>query len=298
MLKRAIASVLAQSLEDFELLILDNSSTDDTEAVARSFSDSRIRYIKHPLAGISKARNIGITESKADYIAFLDDDDEWLPEKLEKQYRIFDVDALGKVGFVYGGYIHIEEETGRVFETITPKLEGNVYEYAVRHRDTLTGAASNPMLRKSAILAVGGYDEEVRTGEDYEMFLRLARDYEFRLVKDALLKIYVHRGYRLSHQLEPYLKTDLIVYGKHKDFIKRFPGTHSRFLQIIAGKCLRLGRGEEARKYLKEAFAVYPQNPGVWLQFVLSFFPKGIYKFFHRIAVFLYLRIRHSVYYE
>ena len=297
MLKRAIASVLAQSLEDFELIILDNSSTDETEAVTRSFNDKRIRYVKHLLSAISKARNIGITEARSDYVAFLDDDDEWLHEKLEKQYRMFAADTSRRVGFVYGGYIHVEEESGHVFETITPRLDGNVYEYAVRHRDTLTGSASNPMLRKSAVIAVGGYDEEVKTGEDYEMFLRLAREYEFRFVKDALLRIYVHRGYRLSHQLEPYLKTDLIVYGKHKDFIKRFPGTNSYFLQIIAGKCLRLGKKMEAREYLKSAFRAYPWNPGVWLQFVLSFFPKVVYKFFHRVAVFLYLRMRQSVYY-
>lgn len=281
MLNRAIQSVLAQTFSDFELLILDNSSTDDTALVARSFRDPRIRYIKHPPVNIAGARNIGLHESAGEYLAFLDDDDEWLPEKLADELSVFEKDATRKIGFVYGAYIHVDEATGKTFETIYPKHRGDVYAYAVSHEDTFTGAASNPMLRKSAVVEVGGYDERVTTGEDYEMFLRLAKRYEFDYVSKPVLKIYIHVGYRLSHQVEAYINTEKIIYEKHYDFISSRPPVNARYLQVIAGRLLRVGKPREARVYLRKAFRAYPWSPITPAQFVLSFLPPTMYRFVH-----------------
>jgi glycosyltransferase involved in cell wall biosynthesis len=281
MLGRAIQSVLAQTFSDFELLILDNNSTDDTESVARSFRDPRIRYIKHAPQNIAGARDIGLRESAGEYLAFLDDDDEWLPEKLADELSIFDQDAAKKVGLVYGAYIHIDQATGKTFETIYPKHRGDVYAYAVSHEDTFTGSASNPMLRKSAVIGVGGYDGRVTTGEDYEMFLRLAKQYEFDYVSKPVLNVFVHAGYRLSHQVEAYINTEKIIYEKHYNFISQHPAVNARYLQVIAGRLLRLGKPQEARPYLKKAFRAYPWSPITPAQFVLSFFPVAAYRFVH-----------------
>jgi glycosyltransferase involved in cell wall biosynthesis len=84
-LRGAIQSVLAQSFEDYELLVLDNSSTDETRAVVADFLDPRIRLIVHPRQPIAAARNLGLREARGEFVAFLDDDDEWLPLKLERQ---------------------------------------------------------------------------------------------------------------------------------------------------------------------------------------------------------------------
>lgn len=289
-LRRAIQSVLTQSFADFELLVFDNSSTDGTHDTVKSFTDQRVRYIKHAPMGISGARNAALHAAQGEFIAFLDDDDEWLPSKLGDQIAVFEKDRVGRVGFVYGAYVHIREETKKIFETVYPRLRGNVYEYAVRHRDTLTGSASNPLLRKSAVIDAGGYDPEVKTGEDYEMFLRLAKKYDFEYVNAPVVNIYVHRGRRLSHQLEAYLTTEFIVYRKHFDLIRRFPDTNALYLRVIAGKYLRLGMPDAARMYLWKAFREKPLNPGAWAQFFLSFFPKPIYVFFHQLAVAAYHR--------
>jgi glycosyltransferase involved in cell wall biosynthesis len=295
MLRRAIESVLAQTFKDFELLVLDNSSTDDTEKVTRSFEDARIRYIKHPKMGISGARNLALRESEGEYLAFLDDDDEWLPNKLEDEYAVFAKDTEKKIGLVYGAYVHINQKTGKVFETIYPKRRGNVYEYAVTHEDTLTGSASNPMLRKEAVIAVGGYDEAVPTGEDYEMFLRLAKQYEFDYIEQPVLKIYVHGGYRLSYQVEPYIQTELIVYKKHFDLIRKYPRVQAHYLEVIAGRYLRIGKPKEARQYLRQALEVRPMSVIAYAQFILSYLPKKLYLFLHALVIrFVHFIRRHS----
>src|SRR5438132_12765470 len=90
LLRRAIHSVLAQTFEDWELLVVDDGSTDNTETIAVSLQDLRICYLRHEVnRGLSAARNTGIRISRGEYVAFLDDDDEWLPKKLERELEVF-----------------------------------------------------------------------------------------------------------------------------------------------------------------------------------------------------------------
>src|SRR5208282_5250285 len=108
----AIQSVLGQTFGDFELLILDNSSTDGSEELVREFSDRRLRYIKHPAMGISPQRNLGLAEARGEFVAFLDDDDEWLPRKLELELDLFRRGPVS-LALTYGGLKWIDTD-GRV----------------------------------------------------------------------------------------------------------------------------------------------------------------------------------------
>ena len=98
---RAIQSVIDQTFIGWELLLIDDGSTDDTEKVVKRFCDHRIRYLRHEVnKGAGAARNTGIRESSGEYIALLDSDDEWLPEKLDKQLNVFRRDKSGRLGVV------------------------------------------------------------------------------------------------------------------------------------------------------------------------------------------------------
>lgn len=284
MLERAMRSVFNQTFTDFELLVLDNSSSDQTPRVIASFSDRRLRYLKHEPLGISAARNLALREARADLIAFLDDDDEFLPEKLRLQYEIMENDRDGKIGLVYGAYIHCHQESGRVYETIVPHRRGDVYVHAISYRDTLTGSASNPLLRRNAVQAVGGYDESVFTGEDYEMFLRLSQRFHFDYVSEPVVVIYVHRGYRLGNRLADYLNTELTVYRKHQSFIDAHRRVRSRHLQVIGGKYIRLGQTLEGRHCLRQAIRANFFSGRAWAQLGLSFLPLGVYRRAHQWA--------------
>ena len=110
LIERAIQSVLEQTYYDLELIIVDDGSSDNTEAVVRKLRDGRIRYVKHEIkSGANAARNTGIRVARGIFLAFQDSDDYWLPHKLEEQMRVFS-SAPENVGVVYTGFWRIEGE--------------------------------------------------------------------------------------------------------------------------------------------------------------------------------------------
>src|SRR5688572_2235335 len=122
----AVTSVIKQTLEDIEIIVVDDASNDNTaEALAR-LRDKRIRFIRHEMnKGGAAARNTGILNCKSDYIAFLDDDDEWLPEKLAKQMAVL-LASPPEVGCVYTGYFDVERSTKRVIGQQIHTKRGNL----------------------------------------------------------------------------------------------------------------------------------------------------------------------------
>ena len=130
MIGYAIKSVLNQTFKNLEIIVVDDGSTDNTEEIIRDFKDKRVKYIKKykKNRGISVARNIGIKVARGKYIAPLDSDDEWLPEKLDKQIKILQ-DGPPELGVVYSNSCYIDK-SGKNMNKLrnTKKVEGYIYE--------------------------------------------------------------------------------------------------------------------------------------------------------------------------
>lgn len=280
MLKKALESVLNQTYPDFELLILDNSSSDGTEEVVKSFKDSRIRYIKHNPLNISQARNLGIKESKGEFVAFLDDDDEWLPKKLEKQIKIFN-QGNENLGLVYGGFIRINER-GDEWDQHNPVLRGNIFEPYLCRVDIITGSTSNPLIKKSVFDIVGNYNENLKTSEDWEFYIRLAKEFNFDFVSGPVVKIRTHPKYRLGDRTKDALEAELLVYNNYKDIFKKYPKVKSFYLQAIGGKFCRIGGQKQGRRYIKQAIIINPLNFTAYFQYLFSFLGQSIYQKIHK----------------
>src|SRR5205823_13319241 len=123
---RAIRSVLAQSFRDWELLVIDDGSVDDTEDVVKSFDDGRIQYIRHNCnRGQSAAQNTGIRAARGVYLSFLDSDDEWFQRKMASEVALFE-SAGERLGLVYTGKTIVDERE-RVLMTRIPSIQGRVY---------------------------------------------------------------------------------------------------------------------------------------------------------------------------
>jgi glycosyltransferase involved in cell wall biosynthesis len=191
-LPRAIKSVITQTLRDFEVIVVDDGSTDDTAAVARGYlSDPRVRYIYQENRGLSAARNTGISLAKGKYIAFLDADDLWLPEKLEKQLRIFEREA-GSVALVYC-FIEYIDEQGTVLESAKELPVENPTLGDLLYANWVLGSGSSVLIKKEAFDRVGLFDEELRSLEDMNMWLRILHEYDSARADEVLVRITRHR---------------------------------------------------------------------------------------------------------
>jgi len=276
-LAHAIRSALDQTHRDLELLVLDNSSTDATADVVRGFVDARLRYIRHPPATIAGARNLGIREATGDYVAYLDDDDEWLPDKTERQLSLL-VGGSSRLGLVYGGFVRVDTN-GAEFETHAPALRGRVLEALLWQRDAFTGSASNPMMPTRVMRSLGGYNDAITTSEDWELYLRLAERYDVDYVPETVVRIRAHRGSRLGDRIREAGHVEEMVLERYKATMP--PRLLSFYLQKIGGKLCRTGSIVEGRERIRDAIRVNRFNGVAYLQFVASYLGHRRYQQIH-----------------
>jgi len=186
-LPRAIRSVFAQTFRDWEIIVVDDGSNDETPQLVKDLSDTRIKYLRHECnRGPSGSRNTGIEAARGTYIAFLDSDDEWLPEKLAHDVQVFS-SGNGDIGLVYTGELIFGPE-GSV-ETLPPTLHGKVYD-ALLARDFI-GSCSRVAVRRDAVEIAGRFDEQLINEEDWDLWLRISKSYPIGLVAECLVKHYV-----------------------------------------------------------------------------------------------------------
>ena len=255
LLPRAIASVLCQTFEDFELLIIDDASQDTTGQVVKSISDERIRYCRNEInKGGAASRNRGIREAQSSYIAFLDDDDEWLPEKLELQVALLD-QSPPEVGGIYTGYERIMSITGESLGKTLPTKRGDL-SYELLLSNPLAGPSAL-LLRKECFEVSGLFDEELPSYQDYDLWIRISKAFEFDYVKEVLYRYYVHDN-KIWTNPQALSKGLDIMANKHctKDLGIR-KNFSSQFLLVGVMFCYQ-GNLERGRKAFLTAIRLYP----------------------------------------
>ncbi|MGH7828207.1 MAG: glycosyltransferase family 2 protein [Candidatus Binatia bacterium] len=189
-LAAAVRSVMCQTFQDFELLIVDDGGSDLTPAIVESFRDERLRYIRHSAQrGGAAARNTGIVHSSGEYVAFLDDDDEWYPEKLARQMDLM-LHAQAQVGGVYTGYLIVNRNSGSLCGQIIPRKTGKLYRSLLA--GNCIGGTSSVLLRRACLERAGLFDEQLPSFQDYDLWIRIARLFEFESIAEPLLKYFVH----------------------------------------------------------------------------------------------------------
>jgi glycosyltransferase involved in cell wall biosynthesis len=229
----AIDSVLNQTYKNMELIIVDDASRDNTEERVKGFNDSRIKFVRHKInKGGSGARNTGIGEAKGDYIAFLDSDDEWLPEKIEKQILMFKC-ADPKVGLIYTGVLRVDEN-GRITEQIVPKEKGDLCGKLLE--GNFIGTTSAIMARRSCIMRVGGFNDSLPSCQDWDFYIRLSRVCHFDFIPDPLVRFYCGKCYnRITSNKELVILGHKYIFDKY-DIIslpRKAKAKHYYYLGII-----------------------------------------------------------------
>jgi len=262
-LARAIRSVQRQTLHAWELAVVDdNEPTSDARSETRSVmatfdDDPRIRYVQHDEnRGGGAARNTGIRASSAELVAFLDDDDEWFPERLEVSVTHMDA-APNDVVAAYCRPRIVDAE-GREIAPRRPQAPSATLRDLLK-RNTV-GPTSCIICRRSALLEVGMFDERLPAKQDVDLYIRLIQIGPFSYIDRALFTFHRHDRPRIGKDLDGTVAAHHIFHEKYAALIDRYPEVVNHRLTALGSLLVASGRHREARPLLWRAWRHRPTN--------------------------------------
>ena len=246
-----LRSVRFQTHRRLEVVVVDDGSTDGTKAIAdhHAQADSRVRVIQQRNRGPSAARNRGIRATNGDFIAPIDADDLWSPDKIARQIRA--AVAGSEIGLVYTWFAVIDEHSRIRFLDSRSEAEGNVLA-ALCGRNVVANGSS-PLMTREAVESAGGYDEDLLGCEDYKLYFRIAEKFRFALVRDYLT------GYRdlaesqssnFELMLEAHAKCEVEFGTAYPQWTSKLRRNRTRLLRFMAARSHRAGNDLQAMRLL------------------------------------------------
>ncbi|RLB20135.1 MAG: glycosyl transferase [Deltaproteobacteria bacterium] len=272
LVKKAVTSVLNQTFEDLEVVVVDDASDDNTRQVVKSFDDSRVNYIfLKRRSGPAGARNTGIKAARGRYIAFIDDDDEWMAEKLKKQIMKFEMCDRG-VGLIYCGYYNMYKDL--IVEKKAPQFRGEVFQTALR---SCPIGSPTPLIRKECFIAVGMFDENLPACEDWDLWIRISRCYQFDFVPEFLAIRYVH-GVQLSTDLKRTIAARENILKKYYHELKKHREILSWHYRRLGSLNCIAGNYRDGLKYFVDSIVTYPLNGGAYIHLLLFLLSRSLHR--------------------
>lgn len=258
-ISRAIKSVLNQTYKDFELIVVDDGSTDNTERVLRRFSDERIYYTKHKVnKGAAAARNTGLKLAKGELIAFQDSDDEWLPHKLQRQIEVFKK-LPPRIGVVYSNMKPIAGDgvcTSWEAVRVMPD-DGIVYRQFLLNFRGLRLQIGTSMIRGECFENVGGFDERLPRFIDIELFIRISKYYYFYYIDEPLVNCYRTPG-SITDSAVGFVKGEELILNKYMKDLSEDSKIFADILYDVGNGLCLLGDVKKGKSYLLKALRLYP----------------------------------------
>lgn len=253
-IERAIKSATVQTYSNLEIIIVDDASTDNTKDKVRQINDKRIVYLSHKTnRGASTARNTGIKKARGEYIAFLDSDDQWFAQKLEKQIAVLKKNFDCSV--IYSRYYIIKGKKKKL--SVWPEIK--------KHQGKLNSqllignfiTTSSTLLKKEILEKSGLFDEKLPAYQDWEFFLRLSKFTNYAFIDEPLLNQYQDEKNRISVNREKRIQAVRYILKKHTKIIIKNRHIYARFLSMADYRLKAWLVEPENLRYFREIFFKY-----------------------------------------
>lgn len=274
LIRRAIESVIKQTYNELEIIIVSDGKYEETDNIVNEYKklDSRIHYISYDHSrGANYARNAGIKYSTGNFVAFLDDDDEWVENKVEYQLKIFSEDS--DIGLVYTGTQSIYEDDQLSYNTMPS--EGGDLSIKIFEKNYI-GITSTVMVRRDVLLKAGMFDEGLPARQDYDLWIRVCQLCKIGFVNQTMIKYYNNSANnQISSNILKYEKAIDILNKKYRMKINEINpdlltnwDVENNFM--MANKALRNSDKKVGRNYIKKNFKIKIRGKDIAL-YIMSF---------------------------
>lgn len=300
MLIKAITSVQKQTYKNIEIIVVDDGSTDDTKRVVKKINDKRVKYFYKRNGGPSASRNLGLKHSKGEFITFLDDDDEYIPGKIEKQVSFLQKNP--QLGFCYSNMIVVYKNQRSLLLNETKK---NTYINLLLDGTGSFVTTQTIFIRRKVYTKVGFFDWKVEPAEDYDYSLRCAKMFNFGYINKPLTLYYLHDR-NITGNPKYILKGISLTRLRHlitldiesitKNLIQSYKWNYEHHL----GRVLYYnGDLKTSRIYFLKSMKTNCKKLSSYIFFFQSFF-KGdlLVKFFYRISMYFRFSLKSSIFFS
>ena len=245
-IERAVKSVLDQTYQDFELIIVDDGSTDHTREKVDAFKSDKIRYIVQKNAGAAAARNTGIMQARGSVIAFQDSDDFWRPDKLEKQMKALEENDAD---IVFCKLLRHNYGNDNVWPTLPEGVV--VYENILR----IPCVSTQTLCGKADVFRENLFDSTLPALEDYAFSVKVARKYKMYHMKEVLVDLYLQKD-SLTSNIEKYIEGNKRIITQYEDIWAEYPEIKAERLYVIG--CLEAEAGRNDEEIFRESMQIKP----------------------------------------
>jgi glycosyltransferase involved in cell wall biosynthesis len=284
-LVEAIKSVINQTYQDFEIIVIDGGLLDKTKEIIKSFKDLRIRYTYRNNISVSTAQNLGFKASRGEYITGVSADDLYLPENLETKVKL--LDSRPEIGAVCSDAYIFNPHTGAILSRLWHDVKGTSPDFdpskAARQpvKEALTKGyfvmVQTAMVRRRVFTEVGYYDDSLPNHEDWEMFIRVAKRYPIELIDTPLVKIRKNRANTFHNADRLYqgavgstasaIHSGLLSREECQMLKRKILPQHINY----GRRALLFGKKTPARKAFLAAIKIKPANVKLYVYYILSF---------------------------
>jgi len=268
---RAIESALKQTYEQFEIIVVDDGSTDETPEIVKQYNDDRIRYVRYtPNEGQNHARNVGLQNAQGEYISYLDSDDKFLPRHLEVAVKNLEQLPDEFAGVVTGHRDDLGEEV----------VEKEVYDGRVVYEDLINdmyakiGGLSLLTFRRGILDTIGYHDENVTKCTDLDFYLQILGEYNLFGINETLCYRYKQED-SVSINAKNIVDGEQVIINKYSDKLTKFNISKRRYNKAIAHT--ELGEMGNARRDFFKCILDYPYRKKYYYHFLLSIFGKQLF---------------------